>query len=239
MTVRSVQMLRAFRAAAAAFVWGTLPGVALAARLAPALAGQPGAPTAITIGSGSSLLEPGSSVVVTWPREMAGPGYDEMELVLSVDGGRSFPLRVTRRIEPSDAGFSWTVPYLPAGHARLALRAGVDGEEDAETIVGLSEDFAIAPSSRIEEVFRVGEEERTRDALEGAVPPRPDSALGGRPSLTMSPDLPEASGPNPPPDSDSSRVRAGRDTGSADAATGPSRPNPPRSVAPIRLPMRL
>jgi hypothetical protein len=235
-------MLRpASLAAAALLVWGTLPGAALAARLAPASSGRPSTPLAIRIASGSSLLEPGSRVVVTWPEGTTGPGFDEMELVLSVDGGRTFPLRVSRRIAPSDAGFSWTVPSLPAGHARLALRAGVDSEEDAETIVGLSEDFGIAPSARaeVEQLFRVGEEERTRDALEGVPPPRPDSALGGVPSFVAGSDLPEATGPYPSPDFDFSRVLARRGPGFADAATRPSHPNPSRSVAPIRLPMRL
>jgi len=218
-----------------------VPFAALAARLAPAPAGPPYAPLAITIASGSPLLEPGSSVVVTWPEGTAAAGYDEMELVLSVDGGLSFPLRVTRRIAPSDLGFSWTVPSLPARHARLALRAGRDEEGDAETIVGLSEDFAIAPAARseVEELFRVGEEELPRDALEDVPPPRPESALGGMPSLTAVSDLPEAARPDPSPDSGFTRVRADGNPGSAGAATRPSHPNPPRSVAPIRLPMRL
>ena len=193
---------------------------------------------ALSIASPSPVLEPGSTVVVTWP---VPDGFDEMELVLSVDGGRTFPLRVTRRIAPSDAGFSWTVPSLPAVHARLALRAGVDEEEDAETIVGLSDNFAIAPPAQrgVEELFQVGDEERTREALENVSPPPAGPALARVPSLTAGRDLPEATGPNPSPDSHLRRVRSTADPGPAGAATESSHPSPSRGVATIRLPMRL
>jgi hypothetical protein len=224
--------------ATAAFVWGTLSAAALAEGAAPAFPPS-SAPFPIGIASSAPVLEPGASVLVSWPAGAVGTRFDEMELLLSVDGGRTFPVRVTRRIAPSEIGFSWTVPSLPAARARLALRVGVDEEEEAETIVGLSDEFAIAPSAHGEELFRVGGEERTRDALEDSPAPRPESSLDGAPSLFAGTDPPEATGTGRSPDSESARVRAKRDPSSALAAAASSRANPSRSVAPVRLPMRL
>jgi hypothetical protein len=224
--------------AATALVWGTLAGVALAAPP------EPNSPSVLSIASGTSLLEPGSSVLVSWPAGTGGGAFDEMELVLSLDGGRSFPVRVTRRIAPADGGVSWMwiVPSLPAAHARLALRAGVDERDEAETVVGLTEDFAIAApvEGGFEELFRVGEEERTRDALEEPPPPRlPESALGGVPELVAGFDPLEATGPGPSPDSALNRVRAQRGPEASSAPRASSRKNPQPIVASVRLPMRL
>ena len=215
-----------------------LLGGALSAAAALAAPIRPAPAPVLSIASVFPVLEPGARVLVTWP---APEGFDEMELVLSVDGGRTFPLRVTRRIAPSDGGFSWTVPSLPAARARLALRAGDDEEEDAETIVGLSEEFAIAAPAQggIEELFRVGREERTREALEEVPAPQPDSSLAGSPSLVPGPELPDAAGPESSPQLACTRVRAKTDPGTADAGAGPPAPNPSRSVAAIRLPMRI
>jgi hypothetical protein len=115
----------------------------------------------------------------------------------------------------------------------------VDEEEEAERLVGLSDEFAIAPAAHAEELFRVGEEERTRDALEESPPPRPDSALGGAPSLVSGTGPLEATGTDRSSDSESPRVRAKGDAFSADAVAASSRTDPSRSVASIRLPMRL
>ncbi len=226
--------------AAAAVVWGTLSGAVLAAP------SDPSPRAVLSIASGASLLEPGSRVLVSWPAGTPGLGFDEMELVLSVDGGRTFPVRVTRRIAPSDGGFSWmwVVPSLPAPHARLALRAGVDERDEDETVVGLSEDFAIADPGQgvggFQELFRVGAEERTRDALEEPLPPRPPaSAFDGVPELVAGSDPLEATAPGPSPDFAFTRVRAERDLEASDAPRRPSPRNPHRIFTSVRLPMRL
>jgi len=52
----------------------------------------------------------------------ATAGAEERELVLSLDGGRSFPIRLTGEIGPGDGVVSWRVPALPAEHVVLALR---------------------------------------------------------------------------------------------------------------------
>jgi hypothetical protein len=223
--------------ATAVLAWGTLSALALAR---PA---RPDPPPVLSIASTTSVLEPGATVLVSRPGNPVRDGFDEMELVLSVDGGRSFPVRVTRRIAPTDGGFSWMwlVPALPTAHARLALRAGVDEEEDAETILAISPDFAIAPSQAggAEELFRVGDEERTRDALEGAPPPLPDSALDDVPSLAAVADPPQATGPESSHEFEPARVRTDEDLAAAHSPRGRPQANPSGSPAAIRLPMRL
>jgi hypothetical protein len=121
-------------------------------------------------------LEAGAMVSVSWTPGVAGrDDADEMELVMSLDGGRSFPLRVTRTLSPDARSFFWRVPALPTENARLALRSGREGEKDSETIRILSGGFAIDAdaASSLEEIFRAGGEWRTREALE-SVPDRPE-----------------------------------------------------------------
>lgn len=91
-----------------------------------------------------------------------------MELVLSLDGGRTFPVRVTRDLSPSTSGLTWRVPALPSPRARLALRVGDSGEPPDEEILLVSEEFAIeiGAVSRLEPTAFVRGELRTLEALE-------------------------------------------------------------------------
>ncbi|MGE5346658.1 MAG: hypothetical protein ACM3JH_11940, partial [Acidithiobacillales bacterium] len=45
--------------------------------------------------------------------EPARGGVRERELVLSLDGGRSFPVRLTAEIGPGDLQALWRIPGLP------------------------------------------------------------------------------------------------------------------------------
>lgn len=123
-------------------------------------------------------LEPGASVELTWtlpsPDADAGAGSPaEMELILSLDGGRTYPLRVTRRLDPEATGWRWDVPFLPTDHARLALRMGSDEAPEAERIALVSVEFAIAarPRQPAPEIYLVRGESRTREALDAVVAP--------------------------------------------------------------------
>jgi len=53
-------------------------------------------------------------------------GIEEMELLVSLDGGRF--ARVAD-LEPSARSYTWLVPSLPAERAVLAIRGRVDGRE--------------------------------------------------------------------------------------------------------------
>ncbi len=128
----------------------------------------------------AARLEPGSIQPITWSLGADSEAFDEMELVLSLDGGRTFPLRVTRRIAPDASVWLWEVPALPAEHARLGLRVGSDQPAAEERIALVSGEFSIAapPSASLEEIFSVAGESRTRAAMDDpASPTLPDTAF--------------------------------------------------------------
>jgi hypothetical protein len=114
-------------------------------------------------------LEPGSIVRVAWSLEGA-PEFDEMELVLSLDGGQSFPLRITGHLSIAAESLLWRVPRLPTAHARLALRAGERERRETETVRLIGGEFAILDGTddSPEELHRVRGELRTREAVGGA-----------------------------------------------------------------------
>ena len=88
----------------------------------------------------------GDEVMVRWT---AGPkDAEEMELMLSLDGGRHFSIRLTEEMEGDAASYLWRVPDLPSGAARLGLRANVGGREME---VGESAPFAITMDERGQE----------------------------------------------------------------------------------------
>jgi hypothetical protein len=147
----------------------------------------------------------GTTVPVAWSFAAdAAPGFGEMELILSLDGGRSFPIRVTRDLDPRTFALAWRVPALPTGQARLALRAG-DGEEpDNETILLVSEGFSIEadPGLPLEATFVERGEWRLREALDGkdaARIPAPPSLGDGAPAMTTARELPASAAPRREP----------------------------------------
>jgi hypothetical protein len=88
---------------------------------------------------GEVAVRPGEVVEVRWaavPR-----GVEEMELLLSLDGGRHFTVRVTPDLEADRGSYAWRVPPLPSGDARLAVRVNLDGRE---VLGGVSARFRIA-----------------------------------------------------------------------------------------------
>ncbi len=129
-----------------------LIGAVLAAN--PALAGET---TFLSPGAGEALA-PGAIVEVRWQSLCtARTGeVDEAEIVLSLDGGRTFPVRVSPELRPCATRFLWKVPALAAAHARLALRVGSEERSETETIEILSRDFRILaePDGRVEQLRR-------------------------------------------------------------------------------------
>lgn len=121
----------------------------------------------LTAPAAGDRLVPGSIVATTWASNAIAEGVDEGELVLSLDGGRTFSVRVSAEIEPGQTRVDWRVPRVPTAHARLALRFGREGDAKAERIELVSAEFAIAtdPANLEERFFRVGGEWRTREAL--------------------------------------------------------------------------
>jgi len=186
-------------------------------------------------------LVPESRVEAVWSRGVASESADESELVLSLDGGRTFPFRVSAEIEPGQTRVEWRVPDLPSAHARLALRVGRDDDSESETLEVLSEEFAILadPAAPPERLFRFGGEWRSREAL--ALP-----ASRSAPLATLDP----AGGLAAPSDTDESAdaprpqplavpTRAGLEIASHAAGPPEPRPGKPRCVGPICAPLRL
>jgi len=72
----------------------------------------------------------GSTVAVSWhalPTEAK-----EMELFLSLDGGATYPLRLTPQMAPGVTSWRWSVPNLPTERARLRLRVGIPGRGEVD-----------------------------------------------------------------------------------------------------------
>jgi hypothetical protein len=101
--------------------------VALSSLSVPARAERP---SLRFLDSGPFLVR-GQIVTVAWDGLPAD--VDELELLLSVDGGERFPIRLTRSIDPAPGSVAWTVPSVATNGARLRLRFGREGhEEDGE-----------------------------------------------------------------------------------------------------------
>jgi hypothetical protein len=75
---------------------------------------------------GSSLQE-GETVQIRWSGVPANA--EEIELLLSVDGGQHFSLRLTDELDSSSGSFLWRVPSLLTDAASLAIRMGARGDE--------------------------------------------------------------------------------------------------------------
>lgn len=114
------------------------------------------------------VIASGGSVDVRW----TGPSDAfEQELVLSLDGGLTFPVRISAEMSPRRTAFRWTVPNLPTSHARLALRTGSGEGSEEETLELISEEFAIASvdADAPVELTRGTNEWWTRQALFGVL----------------------------------------------------------------------
>ena len=89
---------------------------------------------------GSELLA-GSEVTIQWEEADLPAAVEEWEAFLSVDGGRTWPLRVTPHLDVSIRRFAFRVPAFPTRDARLLLRFG---DERTETEVELPQRFTIS-----------------------------------------------------------------------------------------------
>ena len=86
----------------------------------------------------------GSFATIEW-EGLALPEHTvEWEAFLSLDGGRTWPLRVTPHLDISIRRFSFRVPDLPTREARIMLRFG---DERREVGMEAPQRFAIAPAA--------------------------------------------------------------------------------------------
>lgn len=103
-----------------------------------------GAARLVSPADGAELIA-GSEAVVEWEDAGLPSLSDEWEAFLSVDGGRTWPLRVTPHLDISIRRFTFRVPALPTRDARLLLRFG---DERTELELELPQRFAISGDLR-------------------------------------------------------------------------------------------
>jgi hypothetical protein len=99
------------------------------------------APLRLLFPPGGTRLPAGGTVGLAWDwRGAAPPEAEEWEAFLSLDGGRTFRLRVTPHLDASVKEVTIDVPAVAAADVRLLIRYG---DERDETAVELPERFFI------------------------------------------------------------------------------------------------
>jgi len=86
------------------------------------------APTLLVPSAGESLVA-GSDVTLRWDAQLPACSrglLGEQEVYLSLDGGRTFPYRVTPRLAYDARTWVWRIPNLPAEQAVVDLRFGCE-----------------------------------------------------------------------------------------------------------------
>jgi hypothetical protein len=200
--------------------------LALAAPLAPRAARAAPSPLAWP----GPLVRAGDTIELTW-RALPGEA-EELEVLLSLDDGRSFTVRVSPEIEARERRYRWRVPALATGSARLRIRYGVaHGEIETEPTAAFRIAVAGAPRAA-EPLFREdagwpgADAGRHRDAFaRGGGLDRSDPAAA---AAAAPPRTPAARTPRAAPCREPITVL----TFTPRAATAPSSP-------PLRVPLRV
>ena len=73
------------------------------------------------------VLRAGEWTEVAWTA--LPPEVEEFELLLSLDDGASFTVRLTPQLDPGLGRYRWRVPNFPTARARIQLRVGIDHHE--------------------------------------------------------------------------------------------------------------
>lgn len=165
--------------------------------VAPRLAAGADEGSEILAPTAGTVVRAGDVVEVRWTP--VPPDVEEFELLLSIDGGKTFPVRFTTALDPKQTSYFWHVPNVPTGAARILLRVGVDDREemmrpgplfqvlgDAEEPTGrftfrdgewwTTNGIAVEPSEVEVEPWWSDQEPRSggSEAAVGFPPPRPD-----------------------------------------------------------------
>ena len=84
-------------------------------------------PIVFTAPAPGQVLRSGEVVEVSWTG--VDRDADEVELLLSLDGGRQIALRLTEQLPSRSGSYLWRVPNLSSRQAAFVLRMGVGGRE--------------------------------------------------------------------------------------------------------------
>jgi hypothetical protein len=96
-------------------------------------------PIRMVMPSPGADLAAGSLAILEWEAEedtFGGRRIEEWEAFLSLDGGRTWPLRLTPHLDAGIRRFSFRVPDFPSREARLLLRFGNEQVEVETEIPG-------------------------------------------------------------------------------------------------------
>ncbi|HXA19677.1 MAG TPA: hypothetical protein VN380_22020 [Thermoanaerobaculia bacterium] len=96
-----------------------------------------GAANAAERAFGVHLVEPaehvevlaGSTVPIGWEAANVPAGIEEWEAFVSIDGGKTYPVRITPHLDAGIHRFNWIVPSLPGADLSILLRFGDEQEE--------------------------------------------------------------------------------------------------------------
>lgn len=88
---------------------------------------RPDASIPVPVIDAGQEVRAGQSVVVRW--KALGPDVEELELLLSIDGGWTYPLRISPELAGAENRYVWRVPNLSARDARIRIRARIDHRE--------------------------------------------------------------------------------------------------------------
>ena len=120
--------------------------------------------------SAGDELVAGSFATIEWEGLALPEHAEEWEAFLSLDGGRTWPVRVTPHLNISIRRFTFQVPDLPTREARILLRFGDERQEEvgmeAPQLFSIAPTASPTPRTRIRVLSR-GEHARAGD--EGVV----------------------------------------------------------------------
>lgn len=131
------------------------------------------APIRLTAPAAGATLTAGTTADLAWtplPALAHLAKVEEWEAFLSLDGGATYPLRITPHLDEDLRSVHWQVPAVPTADARLLLRLG---DERREIVVKLPQRFTIVAAPAIETPF----------LLASVAPSRGEPALPGRPGV--------------------------------------------------------
>ncbi len=119
----------------------------------PGLARERGVPVQLLAPRAGAVLAGGSTAELEWAPH-AGfarfPAVEEWEAFLSLDGGATYPVRITPHLDQDLRRVRFQVPPIPTAEARILLRFG---DEQRETAIELPERFAIVASPALRSSF--------------------------------------------------------------------------------------
>ena len=143
--MRRVPAIRAAAVALAAVAVGAWPSMGSPITIDAWPAGDPPLARLVSPADGE-VLAGGGTAVVEWapaPGLAALPHAEEWEAFLSLDGGITYPIRLTPHLDLAVRRFAVRLPDLPAAQARLMLRFG---DERREVSFEAPARLSIAPS---------------------------------------------------------------------------------------------